>query len=74
MFLYSAFTVVAYQANKTLSARLGSTDGRPMVVTENSNPGQMEREKTSADAEKAQGLYPWRIQRGFAYHAARFHD
>jgi hypothetical protein len=32
-----------------------------MVVTENSNPGQIESEKTVAGAEKAKGVQPQRI-------------
>ena len=52
MILYSAFTVAAYQADKTLAARVGSTGGRPMVVIENPNPGQMEREKTDLTQKK----------------------
>ena len=74
MTLCSAFIVVAYQADKTVAPRVGSTGGRPMVITENSKPGQMEREKTAVAEEKTKGIQARRVYRGFAYHAARFHD
>jgi hypothetical protein len=45
-----------------------------MVVIENLNPGQIEREKTGAGQEKMEAGQPQRIQRGCAYHAAQFHD
>jgi hypothetical protein len=42
-------------ANKTLAARVGSTYGRLMVVTENPKPSQIEREKSAWAKEKAGG-------------------
>jgi hypothetical protein len=45
-----------------------------MVVTENSNLSQMEREKTGSDEEKTKGIQAQRVHREFAYHAAQFHD
>jgi hypothetical protein len=45
-----------------------------MVVTENSNPSQIEREKTITDTEKQKGIRTNGLQRGCAYHAAQFHD
>jgi hypothetical protein len=39
-------------ANKTLAARVGSTYGRPMVITENPIPSQIEREKCGGAKEK----------------------
>jgi hypothetical protein len=42
-------------ANKILAARVGSTYGQPMVVIENSNPGQIEREKSSAAGKTRMG-------------------
>ena len=74
MTLYSASTVVAYWADKIVAPRVGSTGGRPMVVTENPNPGQMESEKTGSGEGKTRGLEAQRVHREFAYHAAQFHD
>jgi hypothetical protein len=41
-------------ANKILAARVGSTYGRPMVITENPNPSQIEREKSGRAKENAE--------------------
>jgi hypothetical protein len=45
-----------------------------MVITENSNPRQMEREKVGSDEEKTKGIPAEKAHREFAYHAAQFHD
>jgi hypothetical protein len=39
-------------ANKTLAARVVLTCGQPMVVIENPNPSQIEREKSAWAKEK----------------------
>jgi len=62
MTLYSAFTVLAL-ADKTLAARIGSTCGRPKVLTENPNTGQIEREKKGSAEKKAKGLQAQKIQK-----------
>ena len=45
-----------------------------MVITENSNPRQMEREKVGSDEEKTKGIPAEKAHREFDYHAAQFHD
>jgi hypothetical protein len=73
MTLYSAFTVVAL-ADKILAARIGSTCGRPKVLTENPNSGQIEREKKGATKKIMKRVQAPEIQKCLANHAGRFHD
>jgi hypothetical protein len=60
--LYSAFIVLAQQADKIPAPRVGLTDGRPMVVTRNPNPSQTEREKTGIDQRKTKGIQARKTQ------------
>jgi hypothetical protein len=45
-----------------------------MVVTENSNSGQMEREKMVLAEEKINRVHAQSIRGCVLYHAAQFHD
>jgi len=61
-------------AYKVLAAEVGLTGRQPMVLTGNSNPGQMQREKSSVQQKKTSSFRAGQIPAPTQHHAAQFHD